>query len=86
VVDEDVVVDVVEVVVVEVVDLEVVDLEVVVVDVVVEGGGLLVWLNPNIVNLFGPPQISAELPEQAISHSAFPSDAGPPPLRSALSQ
>ena len=31
-----------------------------------------VLLYPNIVNLFGPPQISAEFPAHAILHSALP--------------
>ena len=37
-------------------------------------------------NLSGPPQISAELPAQAILHWVEPSGAGPPPLRRVLSQ
>jgi hypothetical protein len=37
-------------------------------------------------SLLGPPHISLEFPLQGMLHSAFPSGAGPPPLRSWLSQ
>lgn len=43
-------------------------------------------MNLNIVNLLGPPQISAALPLQGMLHNASPSGAGPPPLFKALPQ
>jgi hypothetical protein len=42
------------------------------------------WLYKS--NRFGPPQVSAELPLQAMSHPVSPSGAGPPPFSSLLSQ
>jgi hypothetical protein len=43
-------------------------------------------INLYIVNLFGPPQISAALPLQGMLHNVSPSGAGPPPLFRALPQ
>jgi hypothetical protein len=37
-------------------------------------------------NLFGPPHVSSAFPLQAMSQSALPSGAGPPPFSSTLSQ